>query len=93
MAAKKNGAPGTQERRLMESESRWLQKALFALSKAEGDREKLEAVSEDGVEPIKVRIRGKSVDLGAVLSAMDDAVRERAEDLRESLQGQRPILR
>ncbi len=47
MAGAKNGVPGTHERRLMESESRWLQKALFALAKAEDDRGKLAEAMDD----------------------------------------------
>ena len=93
MAKTKNGAPGTHERRLMESESRWLQKALFALSKASDDREKLTAASDDDLEPIKVQIKGKSLELTMVRSAMEEAVRERAEHLRETLNTRHPVLR
>lgn len=93
MAGKNDGAPGSHERRLMESESRWLQKALFALSKAEDDRVKLAAASKDDGQPIQVRIKGKLLDLATVRGAMEEAVRERAEELRASLQSRHPILR
>lgn len=84
---------GTHERRLLESESRWLQKALFALSKAEDDRVKLEDSDASSLEPLKVRINGKSFDADAVTSAMKDAVAERSEQLRVVLNGSRLATR
>jgi hypothetical protein len=84
---------GTHERRLLESESRWLQKALFALSKAEDDRVKLEDSDASALEPLKVQINGKSFDGDAVTSAMKDAVAERSEQLRVVLNGSRLATR
>jgi len=84
---------GTHERRLLESESRWLQKALFALSKAEDDRVKLEDSDASSLEPLKVQINGKSFDGDAVTSAMKDAVAERSEQLRVVLNGSRLATR
>jgi hypothetical protein len=84
---------GTHERRLLESESRWLQKALFALSKAEDDRVKLEDSDASFLEPLKVRINDKSFDGDAVTSAMKDAVAERSEQLRVVLNGSRLATR
>jgi hypothetical protein len=92
MAAAKNGVPGTHERRLMESESRWLQKALFALSKAEDDRGKLADALEDG-QAMKVKIKGKSFDAEIVREAMADAVQERADHLRSLLSQGTAVLR
>jgi hypothetical protein len=85
MAAAKNGVPGTHERRLMESESRWLQKALFALSKAEDDRGKLADAMDSESGEMTIEIKGKSFDISTVHSAMSDAVQARAEHLRETL--------
>ena len=85
MAAGKNGVPGTHERRLMESESRWLQKALFALSKAEDDRGKLAESMNGESGEMTIKIKGKSFDMETVHTAMADAVQERAEHLRETL--------
>ena len=85
MAGAKDRGPRPHERRLMESESRWLQKALFALGKAEDDRDKLDAALDAEVEPIKVEIKGKSFDMATVSEAMTEAIRERSESLRQSL--------
>jgi hypothetical protein len=92
MARTKNQSLGTRERQLMESESRWLQKALFALSKAKDDREKLAATVED-VAAIEVEIKGKTLDLSTVRRALEEAVVERAEQLREGLSRRHPVLR
>lgn len=84
---------GTHERRLLESESRWLQKALFALSKAEDDRGKLEDSDAPALKPMKVKINGKSYAGEAVTSAMKDAVEARSEELRVILNGSRLATR
>lgn len=76
---------GTHERRLMESESRWLQKALFALSKAEDDRTKLEDALTGTLPRLEVQIKGKSFDIETVREAMVEAVQERSEALRSTL--------
>lgn len=93
MAVAEGKKLGTHERRLLESESRWLQKALFALSKAEDDRVKLEDSDAPALEPLKVEINGKSFDGDAVTSAMRDAVTERSEQLRVLLNGSRLATR
>jgi hypothetical protein len=84
---------GTHERRLLESESRWLQKALFALSKAEDDRGKLDEADGNPLEPMTITIDGKSFDGDAVTSAMKEAVSERSESLRVLLNGSRLAAR
>ena len=76
---------GTHERRLMESESRWLQKALFALAKAQDDRVKLEDAITGSLPPLEVEIKGKSFDIETVRQAMVEAVQERSETLRSTL--------
>jgi hypothetical protein len=82
--------PSTRERKLLESESRWLQKALFALSKADDDREKLATVGSSGFsDGITVRIDGKSVAIEAVSDAVRDAVDDRMEELRTVLRKDR----
>lgn len=93
MAGAKNGVPGTHERRLMESESRWLQKALFALAKAEDDRGKLAEAMDDNAQAMKVKIKGKSFDVETVREAMVECVHERAEHLRSMLDRGRAVLR
>lgn len=77
------------ERRLVQSESRWMQKALFALNKAEDARDKLaKARNEDG-EPEIIKIGGKSV----TIDALRIAIEERVETLAEALQEGRQVLR
>lgn len=84
---------GTRERRILQSESRWLQKALFALSKAESDREKLERERGEEVEPLTVDLDGKAYELDDVRDAVGQAVQERVESIRASLQLSRSLLR
>ncbi len=92
MAGAKNGALNKRARRLMESESRWLQKALFALSKARHEREKLaEQIKAD--EDLEVMIKGKAFELSTVRTALSEAVQERAENLRESVSKRQAVLR
>ena len=93
MAVAKAATLGTHERRLMESESRWLQQALFALSKAEDDRGKLEDALSGALPPLKVKIKGKAFDIEAVRTAMADAVYERSEDLRAALKNGSAVVR
>lgn len=93
MAGAANGVPGAHERRLMQSESRWLQKALFALSKAEDDRGKLDEALNGKSEPMTVKIKGKSHDIETVRTAMTEAVHERAESLRVALNKGQAVLR
>ncbi|MDX1646676.1 MAG: hypothetical protein R3304_05995 [Longimicrobiales bacterium] len=84
---------GTHERRLMESESRWLQKALFALSKAEDDRTKLEDALTGTLPPLKVDIEGNAFDIETVRNAMVEAVQERSETLRATLRRGSAVVR
>jgi hypothetical protein len=93
MPKTKDGSPGTRERRILESESRWLQKALFALSKAENDRERLAKERSEKVEPLTVQIEGESFELETVREAISDAVLERVEDLRITLNRSRALIR
>lgn len=67
--------------RLRESESRWLQKAAFALGKTREAREKLsEAMAED-LEPVITLDDGTTVTLAEV----ERHIRERVEALRSGL--------
>jgi hypothetical protein len=84
---------GTRERRILQSESRWLQKALFALSKAESDREKLAKERGEAVEPITVELDGKPYELDDVRDAVGEAVQERVETIRTTLHRSRSLLR
>jgi hypothetical protein len=79
MATEKEMRQAVRERKILQSESRWLQKALFALSKADDDRDKL---SDDRAETLVVTIEGESYDIDSVTSAVKDAVLARVETLR-----------
>ena len=93
MPKTKDRKTGTRERRILESESRWLQKALFALSKAESDRERLAKERSEKVEKLTVEIDGESFDLETVRDAISEAVQERVETLRVTLHRSRALIR
>lgn len=93
MPKTKDRKTGTRERRILESESRWLQKALFALAKAESDRERLAKERSEKVEPMTVEIDGKSFDLETVREAVAEAVHDRVESLRVTLHRSRALIR
>jgi hypothetical protein len=71
-----------QERRILRSESGWLQKALFALAKASDAHEKLSGLHGDEHEPLLVEIDGDTFDIDLVTEAVKEAVLERSEALR-----------
>lgn len=77
------------ERRLVQSESRWMQKALFALNKAEDAREKLAKTREENGDTAVVNIGGNDLSIDALRTAIQD----RVETLAEVLQERRQILR
>lgn len=80
-------------RRIIRSESRWLQKAIFALGKAEEARSKLADLYEDEAEEFTVKVNGKEQDVGAIGGLLKEAVEERLakqrEELRERMQARR----
>ncbi|MDX1450265.1 MAG: hypothetical protein R3246_14530 [Acidimicrobiia bacterium] len=67
--------------RLRETESRWLQKAAFALSKTREAREKLSEVLSDDLEPVITLDDGTTVTLDEV----ERLIRERVDTLRSGL--------
>lgn len=77
------------ERRLVQSESRWMQKALFALNKAEDAREKLAKTRQEDGDAAVVNIGGNDLSIDALRAA----IQERVETLAEVLQERRQILR
>ena len=74
-----------QERRFLRNESRWLQKALFALDKASEAHEKLSELDGREHEPLLVEIDGDTYDIDSVTEAMKEAVLERSENLRRKV--------
>jgi hypothetical protein len=81
-----------QERKILRSQSRWLQKALFALSKAEDDQTKLAEVRGDDHEPMAVTIDGTTHEVGAVTDSLRDSVMDRLEHLRVTLRREHALL-
>ena len=77
------------ERRLVQSESRWMQKALFALGKAEAAREKLAKARDEEMKDETVKIGGKSMSL----DALRDVIQTRVDSLAEILQEKRQLTR
>jgi len=77
------------ERRYVQSESRWMQKALFAIGKAQDARAKLQASREDGDDPITISIGDESVPLESVR----DGFEQRVEALASALQERRQVAR
>ncbi|MEX2583195.1 MAG: hypothetical protein WD766_07965 [Gemmatimonadota bacterium] len=77
------------EIRLLQGESVWLQKALFALRKAEASREKLEDDSAEELEPYAFTIQGETV----LLEDIEEAIDQRAEKLVQTVREMRRSLR
>ena len=67
----------------MQNESTWLQKALFALSKAEDARATLAELSDDGLEELQAPAKGKFVSLADFRDALETRVSTLMEDLQE----------
>ena len=67
--------------RLRETESRWLQKAAFALGKTREAREKLADALSEELDPVITLDDGTSVSLDEI----EAKIRERVEDLRPDL--------
>ncbi len=86
----KNNRQLRKERRLVQSESRWMQKALFALGKAETAREKLAKARNEELEDQTVEVGEKSM----TLDALRDAIQDRVEmPAAEVLQERREVTR
>lgn len=81
-----------QERKILRSEFRWLQKALFALSKADDDQQKLAEVRGDRHKAMPVRLNGSTHELGAVTDSLRSSVMERLEGLRTTLRDEHSLL-
>lgn len=77
------------EIRLLQRESTWLQKALFAMGKVQEVREKLaDTRGADVPEPYNVRLDGNEVPL----EALEDAIQARAQELLEEVRKRRQAL-
>jgi hypothetical protein len=78
-----------QEIRYIQSESAWLQKALFALHKAEAAREKLEEAQGRDPSPYALTMAGERVEL----EVFEEALEARAQSLLAELQARRQVMR
>jgi hypothetical protein len=72
-------------RRLIRSESRWLQKAIFALAKAEDARGKLADLTEDDTYAFHVELDGTEHDVALVSTALREVVEDRLQERRVEL--------
>ena len=74
----------------MQSESTWLQKALFALAKAAEARASVEEISGEELEELGAKANGKAK--LATLSDFQGAREERVSAIMEDLQEQRRVV-
>ena len=67
----------------LQSESTWLQKALFALTKVEEARERRAEIQGADSDPLEIKVGKTAVTLAAVEEALEDRVSVLMEDVRE----------
>lgn len=73
------------ETRLMQSESSWLQKALFALRKVEDTRDRIADLHDRDPESYTLEVDGRKLPLEEV----EDAIEARADALLEKVRERR----
>lgn len=71
------------ETQLLSSESAWLQKALFALQKAEDAREKLTESRGDEDAPFHLFPDGSTLVLEDIQEGLENRIRELLDEVRE----------
>lgn len=76
------------EIRLLQRESTWLQKALFAMGKAQEVREKLADTREEDASSYTVELDGEAVSM----ELLEDAIQARAQKLMEEVRERRRLL-
>lgn len=74
---------------MLQDESVWLQKALFALRKAQDARERLSELRDEDAEPYPITVEGRSM----ALEAFEDALEERIERLIKNVRERRRTVR
>jgi len=77
------------EIRLLSSESAWLQKALFALQKAEDAREKLADARDEEVPDFLLPLDGKKLAVDDFEEALENRIKSLMDDVRERRRGLR----
>jgi hypothetical protein len=71
------------EIRLQQRESAWLQKALFALGKAEETREKLADTRDEEAKPYSIPLADGEVSMEELEAALQSRITELMETVRE----------
>lgn len=74
------------EIRLLNTESVWLQKALFAIRKAHDTREKLADVRDRKPDPYEIAVDGKQLSVEALEDALEERSAALVKDVRERRQ-------
>lgn len=74
------------EIRLLNTESVWLQKALFAMRKAHDTREKLADVRDEKPEAYTIQVDGKKMSVEALEDALEERSAALVKDVRERRQ-------
>lgn len=72
-----------QEIRLLSSESAWLQKALFALQKAEDAREKVADIRHEEAPDFILPLNGKKLVVDDFQEALENRIKVLMDDVRE----------
>jgi len=85
VATTKEKRRANRARRLIRSEHRWLQKAIFALSKAEDARDKLADLYDGEAPDLVVPINGSEHEVEEVGSALREVIQQRMHAQREEL--------
>lgn len=84
MSSTKERRRKRKEIRLIQSHSSWLQKALFALQKADDARDKLsDARGDDEAEPFVLSHDGSDISVEAFEEALEGRIQELLTDTRE----------
>lgn len=71
------------ETRLMQSESSWLQKALFALRKVEETRDRIADLNDRDPAPYTMEVEGRTVPLERIEDALDKRAQGLLNEIRE----------
>lgn len=69
--------------RLMQSESSWLQKALFALRKVEETRDRIDDLHDRDPEPYTLEVDGRAIPLEDLEDALETRAGALLEEVRE----------
>ena len=71
------------ETRLLQSQSSWLQKAVFAFRKVDDVQDRLADLHDRDPEPYTIEVDGKELPLEAVEDALDERATQLQKTIRE----------